>query len=440
MKIFTITLLALALLPAAAFAQDYDALIQQAMQQRDKGDLPAAELILRDARKLAKDKAEADYLLGMVLAFQHKYTQGLQIIEAALQVKPDDTELQLGRARILSYQGVYQQAAQITNKVLAKEPNNLDALSLAGRLAFYQRQPVVAEQRFNQVLALDANNLDALLGLYDSYTQQGDNDKAQPWLDRAAIVAPTHIDVRTRQQPEQFNVEPRHQLSVGYGRSSIDRVGLSDWHDRFIEYRHMQPNGNQQYVRVEHNSRFNTNDTMIEAGLALQQKSKLPLEVAVGVTPNVQFMPHWFARVQGSTPLTDGSGSYGTVLLTGGVQYSSYSNGATKRAQLGLEYYLPNADVWLTPNIGMVRDQNGLDTFAWGLGINWQLGGTTRVGASYSDAPETENLVTTGSQSYSVYWRQNLGKTWVLYLSWSKAERENSYTRKTLDATLQYSF
>lgn len=440
MKSLTLTLLALALLATPALAQDYDALIQQALQQRNQGDLPAAEKILRQARGLAKDKAEADYLLGMVLAFQQKYTEGLQIIEAALQVKPDDIELQLGRARVLSYQGVYQQASQITNKILAKEPANLEALSLAGRLAYYQRQPAVAEQRFQHVLALDANNLDALLGLYDSYLQQGETDQAQPWLERAAKVAPTHIEVLTRQQPEQYNAEPRHQISTGYSRSTIDHTGFSNWQDRFIEYRHLQPNGNQQYVRVEHNNRFNSTDTMIEAGLALQQKSLLPLEVAIGVTPNAQFMPHWFGRLQGSTPLTDGKGSYGTVLLTGLVQYSSYANGDTQRLQLGLDYYLPNVDMWLTPNIGMVRDQNGLDTFAWGLAANWQLSGPTRIGASYSDAPETENLVTTDSKNVSVYWRQGLGKTFVLFLTWSQSERVNSYTRKAIDGTLQYRF
>jgi len=440
MKKFSHALLMLALVTPAVFAQDYDALIKQAMQLRDQGNMAAAEPLLRQAQSLAKDKSEASYLLGMVMAFQQKYGDALEVLDAALKVKPDDTELQLGRATVLSYQGVYQEAAGAVDAVLAKQPNNTEALTLAGRIAYYQKRPVVAEQRFNQALSLDSGNLDALLGLYDSYMQQGQSDKARLYLDRAARIAPNHIDVKSRQQPEQYNALPHHQISTGYSRSTINSPGLDNWHDRFIEYRHLQADGNQQYLRVEHNDRFGTNDTMVEAGLALQQKSRLPLEVAVGVTPNYQFMPHWFGRVQGNTPLTDGSGDFGTVLLTGLFQYSSYANGDTKRVQLGLEYYLPHTDIWLTPNIGEVRDQNGVYTFAWGLGANWQLGGTTRIGASYSNAPETENLITTDSKNTSVYWRLNLGTSFVLYLTWSQFKRENSYTRKSVDATLQYSF
>ncbi len=440
MNKFSITLLSLALMAPAAFAQDYEALIKQALQLRDQCNMPAAEPLLRQAQTLAKDKSEASYLLGMVLAFQQKYGDAMEVLNAALKVKPDDTELQLGRATVLSYQGVYQEAGETVEAVLAKQPNNTEALTLAGRIAFYQKRPVAAQQRFNQALSLDSGNLDALLGLYDSYMQQGQSDKARLYLDRAARIAPDHIDVKSRQRPEQYNALPHHQISTGYSRSTINIPGLDSWHDRFVEYRHLQADGDQQYLRVEHNDRFGANDTMVEAGLALQQKSRLPLEAAVGVTPDYHFMPHWFGRVQANTPITDGSGDAGTVLLTGLLQYSSYANGDTKRAQIGLEYYLPHTDVWLTPNIGVVRDQNGLNTFAWGLGANWQMSGTTRIGGSYSDAPETENLVTTDSKNTSVYWRQNLGTSFVFYLTWSQFKRENSYTRRSVDATLQYSF
>jgi YaiO family outer membrane protein len=440
MNIVRLSLCSLVLWAITAFAQDYDTLIKQALRQRDQGHMPAAEQILRQAQTLAKDKSEVSYLLGMVLAFQQKYPEALAVINTALKSSPDNFELRLGKATVLSYQGAYQEADTITNALLAQQPNNTEALTLAGRIAYYQKRPAAAQLRFNQALAIDGNNLDAMLGLYDSYLQSGQSDKAKAWLERAARYAPNHIDVKSRQQPEQYNAQPHHQISAGYGRSSIDQSGINPWHDRFVEYRHLQADGNQQYVRVEHNNRFDTHDTQYEAGLALQQKSSVPVEVAVGVTPNEKFMPHWFGRLQANTPLTDGSSDFGTVILNGLAQVSSYANGRTKRAQIGLDYYLPHTDMWLTPSIGMVRDQDGLDTFAWGLGGHWQLSGTSRIGVTYSDAPETENLITTDSKNSSVYWRQNLGQAWVLYLTWSQFKRENSYTRRSGDATLQYSF
>lgn len=440
MKKVASALLALLLCSEASIAQDYDSLIQQALRQRDAGDFAAAEQTLRQAYAIPTDKSEVSYLLGMVMAFQQRYGESLQLINSALESYPDSVDLQLARARVLSYQGVYQDALATIDRILATSPMNTEALNLAGRIALYQRSPVQAQQRFNQVLTQDAGNLDALLGLYDSYIQLGDTASAQPYLDRAATVAPGQIDVLTRQNPQQYSSQPRHQLSTGFGRSTIDRSGFADWNDRFIEYRHLQPNGNQQYLRVEHDHRFGAHDTLYEGGITVAQQSRVPLEFAVGFTPDDDFLAEYYARAQGNTRLTDGSGDFGTVLLTGLLQYSSYANGDTKRVQMGLEYYLPGVDAWLTPTIGMVRDQDGIDTFAWSVGAHWQLGGATRIGASYTDAPETENLITTDSDTFSAYVRQSLGDRWVMFLNFARYDRHNSYTRDSWNLTLQYHF
>jgi YaiO family outer membrane protein len=220
----------------------------------------------------------------------------------------------------------------------------------------------------------------------------------------------------------------------------VDIAGVGDWNDRSLEYRHLQANGTQQYLRIEHDHRFGTHDTLYEAGVAFNQKSRLPLDIAVGFTPDDEFLPEYFARVNASTPLTDGSSDLGTVILTGGLQYSSFANGDTKRGSLGLEYYLPNVDVWLTPSVGMVRDQSGQNTFSWSLGGHWQVAAGTRIGGTYSDAPETENLLTTNTTNTSVYLRQDLTGTLVLFINFSELERESSYTRRMIAATLQSRF
>src|SRR5688572_4597051 len=98
-------LLALLLVCGSAVAQDYDSLIQQALRQRNAGDFAAAEQTLRQAYAIPADKSEVSYLLAMVLAFQQRYIEAMDLIDTALETYPDNIDLQLARARVLSYQG-----------------------------------------------------------------------------------------------------------------------------------------------------------------------------------------------------------------------------------------------------------------------------------------------------------------------------------------------
>ncbi len=344
-------LLAILLAAAApAFAQDYDALIQQGVQQRDSGDLVAAESTLWEAYEIAPNKSEVSYLLGMVLAYRGLYSEALTLIDEGLATYPDDGNLQTARAQVLD------------------------------------------------------------------------------------------LRAEARSQPASAGTAPGHELTSGFSRSTIDRAGFADWNDRFVEYRHLQENGGQQYLRTEHNHRFGVHDTMIEGGLRLLPQSPLPLEVAIGFTPEDDFMPEYFARIGTSKLLAEDSESFGALVFTGQFQHSSYANGETNRVLAGFEYYLPGVDAWLTPMIGVVRDQDGINTFAWTLGAHWQVAGTSRIGINYSDAPETENLVTTDTKSWGAYWQQDLGARVRLFLSYTRLDRDNAYIRESTDLALQLRF
>lgn len=431
---------ALLLAPSGLHAQDYDALIQQALQQRDAGDMAAAEQTLRQAWDIPANKSEVALLLGMVLAFQERHEAALEVLTGAISAYPDDTALQLARARVLSYQGAYRDATLGVNAVLVWEPENIDALNLAGRIALYQQRASSAREHFNNALRLSPDNLDALIGLHDSHRALGQTAEANAALAQAAELAPDHVDVLSRQQSGVSSRQPQHQVTAGVSRSTFDLPGFAEWNDRFVEYRHTEANGNQQYLRVEHNHRFGTHDTLVELGIAVAQQSVMPVEIAMGFTHNSDFMPSFLTRLQARKVLMEGNERLGTMVLTALYQYSVFNNGTTNRVLTGLEYYLPNADAWLTPAIGTVRDQNGLDTFAWSMGAHWQISGATRIGANYSDAPETENLITTASKNSNLYLQHDLNSRLKLLLYYSRFDRQNSYTRELLDLLLQYRF
>lgn len=332
-----------------AFAQDYDTLIRLAVEQRNGGDLAAAENTLRSAYDLAADKSEVSYLLGLVLAYQGLYVEALALIDEGLAAKPADANLQTARAQVLEM--------------------------------------------------------------------------------RTAALATQGAAVGIAEQ----------QFTAGFDRSTIDRAGFADWNDRFVEYRNVEEDGRQQYLRAEHNHRFGMHDTQLEGGLRLLPGSALPLELAMGFTPDDDFMPEYFARISSGKLIAESS-EYGALVLTGQYQHASYANGRTNRVLAGFEYYLPGIDAWLTPSLGAVRDQDGVDTFAWTLGAHWQVTAGSRIGLNYSDAPETENLLTVDTRAWGAYWRVDLGQRARLFLNYSRLDRENSYVRASADVALQLRF
>lgn len=427
-------------LATAVQAQDYDTLITDALALRNAGDLVAAEALLRQARPLAANTSEVDYLLGMVLAFQQRFEEGLALIDQALTQYPDNLDLQLGRARILAFQGRHAEAAEAVAALRTQHPDNLDAINLAGRIALYRSQAQQALTQFDAVLAVDPRNLEALIGRYDAAQALDDADAAEAALLRAEAVAPDHMDVRARRNPETAPLALAHELSVGYSRSEFSLPGFSHWNDRFVEYRRLRPDGNQHYLRASHNHRFALHDTQLEVGGLWGRDRRLPLELAVGLTEDADFSADWFVRAGTRLRLNPGAGEAGALVLVPLYQFASFDNGDTHRVQFGLEYYLPGIEAWLAPVLGVVRDQDGLDSFAWSLSGHWQISTRHRVGINYSDAPETENLLTTDTKSYGAYWRLQLADTWSLLLVANRLERSNSYDRDEVSVVLQHRF
>lgn len=436
-----VLLFALALLcPSLLLAQDYDALVAEAVRLRNAGDLPAAEARLRQALPMAGDSSEVSLLLGMVLAFQERFQEGRELIEGALREHPDNLGLQLGRARILAFQGRFSEAAAAVQALRDRHGDDIETVNLAGRIALYQSQPRRAVELFDRVLAQEPDNLEALVGRHDATLALGETEAADTALARAAAVAPGHVDVVSRSNPANAPMARPHELSAGFSRGNFSQPGFSDWNDRFVEYRRHFANGDQRYVRSAHNHRFDRHDTQVEAGLLWHQDRAWPLELALGHTFDADFSADWFLRIGTRRQMHGLASELGALVLVPLYQFSSFGNGDTQRVQLGLEYYLPGLDAWLTPGIGMVRDQDGIETFAWSLGAHWQPAARHRIGASYSDAPETENLITTDTRNYALYWRTDLSDDWVLFLTASRLERVRSYERNEISIVLQHRF
>lgn len=424
---------------AAEQVVDYDALVQEAIALRNAGNMPAAETALRQAWEIVDNKSEAAYLLGLVIAFQDRYAEAIVILDDALVDYPEDNNLLLAKARVRSYQGLLQEAETLAQAVLDEEPGNLEARNLTGRIALYQRRPAYARARFTEVLNTQPDDLEALTGLYDAELALGNREDASDILARAALLAPAHIDVLSRQGAAAVPGTPVHVWLTGYERSRTD-TSDQHWHDRFLEYRHRYNIASEQSFRVSHSHRFGEHDTSIDTSLLLRQQSSIPLELGLSYTPDAHFSADYSLRASAGFRVSEGTDSIGSTAMTISVQTAKYSTGDTARLNIGAEHYLRNVDAWFTAGGGLVRDENGTSIGGWNLGAHWQTTANLRVGLGYSKGGETENAFTTRSRGNSGYITYRIDENWQLQLNVSKSRRENSYTRESVAVTLHYRY
>ena len=433
---FVCVLVALACDPVAA--ADYDSLVQDGLAARNQGDMPRAELLLREAYPLASDKREITYLLAMVLAFQQKFIEAEQLVATGLNAYPDDTQLQLARARINAFQNRYADAEQQVFAILEDDENNLEARNLLARVLIYQGDFNNARQEYLLVLSDDAVNLEALVGLYDAESGLGNRDQADNYLRLAQQISPDHVDVLSRLNRTEESAAPNHQILWAYGVSDISRSGFSTWHDRVLEYRHFSNNGSQQFLRVEHDHRFDLHDSLLEVGMQTGVLGAFPMDLSIAWSDDAEFLPEY--RIRLGTRRLINSFVPGVSLLRLGIQRAKYNSGDTTGLDLQLEHYLAGTNLWLTPGLGMLRDENGKRHTNWQFGIHNQFTSRFRAGISYIDAPETENNLTADSRTGHAYLAYQLNDGMNVRLDLVRNLRDDSYTRENYTLSFQYRF
>lgn len=428
------------LLPAGLQAQDYDQLIGQAITQRNAGELEAAEQTLRVAYAIPLDKTEVSTLLAMVIAFQARYEEAIDLLDEALANNPDDIGLRLGKARVRAYQGLFPEAAELTAEVSQQHPGNIEALNLAGRIALYQQRPGQAVAYFKQAQMLDNDDLEVWVGLHDARLAQGEDDLAQEALDTAARLAPDHIDVRIRAERKLSPPGPVNELIAGFESSRFRDINLSRWRDQFIEYRRQRNLDSAYYVRTENNHRFDNRDILVEAGWLGNQQGAVPWQVSAALSSDADFSARYRLRGAATVRLNEGNDAFGATLLTPSLQLADYTSGSVWRLGFDLEHYVAGTALWLTSGLGLVRDEDGDSTVSWALGVNWQVSGPVRVGATFADGAETENRITTGTRSRYAYVLWQLTPAAALRFNIGRHDRRNSYSRESAGISVSYRY
>ncbi len=430
----------ISLMSAGLQAQDYDQLIQQAITERNAGEFAAAEQTLRTAYAIPPDKTEVSTLLAMVIAFQARYEEAISILEDALAQNPDDIGLRLGMARIRAYQSLFAEAAQLADAVAQRHPDNVEALNLSGRIALYQQRPGQAVEYFQRAVTLEGDDLEAWIGLHDARAAQGRDQLADDALAEAMRLSPDHIDVRLRVERNLSPPGPVHEWIAGLDSSRFRNIDLSQWRDHFVEYRRQHNLDSAYYVRAEHNNRFDNRDTVIEAGWLGNQRAALPWQLSAAVSSSPDFSARYRLRGAVTARLNEGNDVFGATLLTPSLQYADYTTGSVARLGFDLEHYIAGTALWLTPGLGLVRDEDGDNSVAWTLGINWQASARVRVGAMLVDGVETENRITTDTRSRSAYLLWQVTPAVALRFNVGRHDRRNAYSRENAGVSVAFRY
>lgn len=417
----------------------YDSLISESLELRNSGRFSESEARLRAAIPLAAETNEVALLLGMVIVFQDRFIEANEILDAALETYPNDVPLLLAKSRVLSYQSFYRESIELSERALTLDPDNIEARTLQARVYYYQRRYSEARVQFNAVLDGDPTNLDALIGLYDTELAASNGDAAEEILNRAAQIAPGHIDVSSRQERQILPEAIRHELISSFIKSNLDLAGFQQWYDRSLEYRYRSDGGNQYFLRGEHSHRFGLHDSLIEVG-GLFVRGARSFELAAAYTPDDEFLAQKRLRAAANFLLMQASENVGATTLGINLTNSSYITGDVQWLQFNFTHYLLNANAWITPGVGIVKDEFGQKTTGWNIGAHWQATARTLVGFNYTDSPETELNFTTQTNSRHAYLRFELSDNSSLRFDFSRISRENSYTRDAIAVSLQLKY
>lgn len=202
------------------------AMLQQAMQVLQSGQLAPAEALLTEMLGRWPANAEALHLLGLIEAQSGRAEQGLARIGQALALQPQAAHMHANLARLLQALGRHDEAAVHYRRVTGLEPGNTAAWFALAELSYDLQRSAEARAAYQQVTALDPAHAAAWLGLGNTSFVSGDDAAAEAAYLQVLALRPEspgalnnlgYIAYRRKQYPQaQAWVEQALALNPDY--------------------------------------------------------------------------------------------------------------------------------------------------------------------------------------------------------------------------------
>ena len=395
---------------AAAATEDFASHLGKAAEARDSGDFEAGLAAAERALALRPDDVEALRFHGTFLAFLERYDESLASLERARRLDPENLDVRLLIARVTSWSGDLPGAAEEVKEIRRRWPDSREARRLEARLAYFSGRLSEAENLLRGLVEEDPADSASRM-LLDDVLRARAPARERPW-----------------------------RLDANYLFSTFTREDRQDWHEGFVQLSRAVGPGTTVLGRVEPHERFGVFDLHLVVGASHRATDWLSGYLEAGVTPRADFLERWAVAAGGAVRLRRDDEVLGATVATLDYRHRDFPTGGVDAVTPGIQQYLADGRLWLTVRLINTVNEDQDYTAGWLAQADWQAMDRLRLFAGLADAPETVDGETVDTRSYFAGLAVGLDETRSLRLDYLFDDREDSYIRHVIGATVTQRF
>lgn len=356
------------------------------------------------------------------LSAEQKYEEALVLLEKALTEHPDDGEIQFAIIRVLSWQGDYDAAEKRILALDEKFAGNADLLLLRANLAAYRGEHTQAMALYREVLA-----------------KAPDYEDAKAGLARALKTQAAYTQISEIKEPE---AEPvlAWQADSGFEFSEFSRVDQKGWNQEFLQLtRFLDERKTAIHGKITRYDQFSSTDVEYEVGLDHTVSDNLSLYASGTIGIDADFRPDFWVAGGGALKITRLNDKIMPAWATLDARHDSYEDTSILTAKLGLR--LEPVEGWsIAARVIALDPEDSARLYGKDFRLDGTLTDTLRFHVGYADVPETVAAVTVDTQTWFGGIAIDLAPEATLRLGYARDDRENSFIRQVVNASISYRF
>jgi protein O-GlcNAc transferase len=210
-------------------------LLGQAIAFHQTGKLADAERLYRQLMAAAPQDATAPHLLGVVRAQQGRNREALELMSAALKLRPDAPEVLSNYGNVLRAQGRFAEALASYDKALAVKPDYAATLSKRALVLRDLGRLETALDSADRALALQPDHVEALNTRGIILADMGRAEEALASYDRALALAPGFPDSLNNRALTLKRLKRHEEALVSVEQALHAQEGFAEaWNNRGI--------------------------------------------------------------------------------------------------------------------------------------------------------------------------------------------------------------